>query len=199
MRLLACVTRGPSREPYRKHGLFHERTSGARVCGPSFRKDSHVAIVYDPLPYNSYTKNLYTSEWTVRSGHIPYSWTIIQWIGSLNSCQNHLSNSKSVLAGASLNVPIFFWSWAASLSLTRDDYVTLHQRNREWRRQATPTVSTPRPLLIHPKHFCLPWEKRSHHCVLVHPKVDPSFLVYKQQMSEEHWIFLWSSSWLPEE
>ena len=23
MRLLACVTRGPSREPYRKHGLFH--------------------------------------------------------------------------------------------------------------------------------------------------------------------------------
>ena len=145
MRLLACVTvRGPSREPYRKHGLFHERTSGARVCGPSFRKDSHVTIVYDPLPYNSYTKNLYTSEWTVRSGHIPYSWTIIQWIGSLNSCQNHLSNSKSVLAGASLNVPVFFWSWAASLSLTRDDCVTLHQKNREWRRQATPTVSTPR-------------------------------------------------------
>ena len=23
MRLLACVTRDPSREPYRKHGLFH--------------------------------------------------------------------------------------------------------------------------------------------------------------------------------
>ena len=34
MRLLDCVTRGPSREPYRKHGLFHERTSGAAVCGP---------------------------------------------------------------------------------------------------------------------------------------------------------------------
>ena len=34
MWLLDCVTRGPSREPYRKHGLFQERTSGATVCGP---------------------------------------------------------------------------------------------------------------------------------------------------------------------
>ena len=77
---------------------------------------------------------LYTSRWTVRSAH-----TLLMNNCSVNrqskQLSSQLSNSKSVLAGVFLNVPVFFWSWAASLSLTRDDYVTLHQK--EQRMKAT--------------------------------------------------------------
>ena len=52
MRLLACVTRGPSREPYRKRGLFHIRYFENRPLEPGYE---------DPPPQKSLTQLLFTT------------------------------------------------------------------------------------------------------------------------------------------